>query len=174
MLRKTAYFVRGLIALSPSAIPTKPLGIFQPKRLPRPAFCNCTRHRSGAPDTRSKAATTAKNEANKALRHDLTVFIAKYINNNDAITPPIRDNLGLPVKDTTRMPIPAPTTYPEFFVKVKDIRTLEVHFRVMGSAVEANPMGTVARSFTTTCWTCRPRNRASRVIPCWPSRRPIR
>ncbi|MDR0644181.1 MAG: hypothetical protein LBG05_04595 [Treponema sp.] len=94
-----------------------------------------------APDTRSKAATTAKNEAKQALRRALSVFIAKYIDNNDAITPPIRDNLGLPVKDTTRTPIPVPTTYPEFFVKVKDIRALEVHFKDMGSANKAKPYG---------------------------------
>ena len=94
-----------------------------------------------APDTRSKAATTAKNEAKKALRLDLTVFIAKYIDNNAAITPPIRDMLGLPVKDTTHSPIPAPTSYPEFFVKVKDIRAMEVHFKVMGSAHRGKPYG---------------------------------
>jgi hypothetical protein len=45
------------------------------------------------------------------------------------------------VKDTTHTPIPAPTTYPEFFVKVKDIRALEVHFRVMGSASRGRPYG---------------------------------
>ncbi|MDR0636387.1 MAG: hypothetical protein LBF87_04845, partial [Treponema sp.] len=75
-----------------------------------------------APATRSKAATTAKNEAKKALRHGLAVFVTKYIDNNEAITPSIWDKLGLPVKDTTHSPIPTPTTYPEFFVKVKDIR----------------------------------------------------
>ena len=94
-----------------------------------------------APDTRSKAATTAKNEAKKALHHDLIVFIAKYIDNNDTITPLIRDKLGLTVKDTTHSPIPAPTTYPEFFVKVKDIRALEVHFKVMGSAHRGKSYG---------------------------------
>jgi hypothetical protein len=81
-----------------------------------------------APDTRSKSATVAKNEAKAALRSALTVFIAKYIDNNDAITVPIREQLGLPIKDTTRTPVPVPTTYPEFFVRVKDIRALDVHF----------------------------------------------
>ena len=94
-----------------------------------------------APDTRSKAATTAKNEAKKALRHDLTVFITRYIDNNEIITPSIRDKLGLAIKNTTRSPIPAPITYPEFFVKVKDIRTLEVHFKAMGSASRGKPYG---------------------------------
>ena len=94
-----------------------------------------------APNTRGKAAVTAKNEAKKALRRDLTVFIAKYVDNNEAITPSIRDMLGLPAKDTTRSPIPAPTSYPEFFVKVKDIRTVEVHFKIMGSSHRGKPYG---------------------------------
>ena len=94
-----------------------------------------------APYTHSKTATTAKKEAKKALRHALAVFISKYIDNNDVITAPIRDNLGLPVRDTTHSPIPAPTTYPDFFVKVKAFRTLEVHFRAMGSASRGRPYG---------------------------------
>jgi hypothetical protein len=69
------------------------------------------------------------------------VFIAKYIDNNDAITIPIRDELGLIIKDTTRTPVPVPSTYPEFFVKVKDIRMLEVHFKDKGSANKARPYG---------------------------------
>jgi hypothetical protein len=92
-------------------------------------------------DTRSKAATAAKNEAKRALRHALSVFIAKYIDNNDAITIPIREQLGLDIKDTTWTPIPPPSTYPEFFVKVKDIRALEVHFKQMGSAGKGKPYG---------------------------------
>jgi hypothetical protein len=94
-----------------------------------------------APDTRSKSATTAKNEAKTALRSALTVFIAKYIDNNDAITVPIREQLGLPIKDTTRTLVPVPTTYPEFFVKVKDIRALDVHFKAMGSTSKGKPYG---------------------------------
>ena len=64
-----------------------------------------------APATRSKAATTAKNEAKKALRHGLAVFVTKYIDNNEAITPSIWDKLGLPVKDTTRLPLPRLKTF---------------------------------------------------------------
>lgn len=48
-----------------------------------------------APNTRGKADITAKNKVKKALRHALTVFIAKYIDNNDAITNPIWDKFGL-------------------------------------------------------------------------------
>jgi hypothetical protein len=94
-----------------------------------------------SPDTKGKPATAAKNEAKKALHSALTVFVAKYIDNNDAITAPIREQLGLPVKDTTRTPIPVPTTYPEFFIKVKDIRALEVHFKPIGSASKGRPYG---------------------------------
>jgi hypothetical protein len=94
-----------------------------------------------APDSRCKAATTAKNEAKKALHHALSVFIARYIDNNDVITAPIRDNLGLPTKDTTHSPIPAPTTYPEFVVKVKAFRALDVHFKAAGSAGKGKPYG---------------------------------
>ncbi|MDR2419303.1 MAG: hypothetical protein LBD79_09660 [Treponema sp.] len=94
-----------------------------------------------APDTRGKAATAAKNAAKKALRNNLNVFIARYIDYNDVITVPIRDNLGLPVKDTTRTSIATPTTHPEFFVRVKDIRALEIHFKAIGSASKAKPYG---------------------------------
>jgi hypothetical protein len=102
---------------------------------------NDTLAKAQAPDTRSKSATVAKNEAKTALRSALTVFIAKYIDNNDAITVPIREQLGLTIKDTTRTPVPVPTTYPEFFVRVKDIRALDVHFKEMGSAGKAKPYG---------------------------------
>jgi hypothetical protein len=94
-----------------------------------------------APDTHSKPATAAKDAAKKALRNALTVFVAKYIDNNDIITTPIREQLGLPAKDRKRTPIPTPTTYPEFFIKVKDIRTLEIHFKPMGSASRGRPYG---------------------------------
>ena len=94
-----------------------------------------------APNTRSKAATTAKNEAKKALHLALIAFIAKYIDYNNVITLSIRDKLGLPMRDTRHTPIPAPTTYPEFFVKVKAFRTLEVHFKVLGNANRAKPYG---------------------------------
>jgi hypothetical protein len=92
-------------------------------------------------DTRSKSATVAKNEVKVSLRNALTVFVAKYIENNDAITVPIREQLGLPIKNTTRTPIPAPTTYPEFFVRLKDIRALDVHFKEIGSVSKAKPYG---------------------------------
>jgi hypothetical protein len=94
-----------------------------------------------APDSHSKAATTAKNEAREALRHNLIAFIAQYIDYNNGITAPIRNNLGLPVRDTTRSPIPRPTTFPEFSLQVSAIRTLAVRFRVMGSAGKARPYG---------------------------------
>jgi hypothetical protein len=94
-----------------------------------------------APDTHSKPATTAKEEAKKTLRDALIVFVAKYIDNNDIITIPIREQLGLPVKDRKHTSIPTPTTYPEFFIKVKDIRTLEIHFKPVGSVNRGRPYG---------------------------------
>jgi hypothetical protein len=94
-----------------------------------------------APDTHSKPATAAKDEAKKILRNALTVFVAKYIDNNDVITTPIREQLGLPAKDRKHTSIPVPTTYPEFFIKVKDIRMLEIHFKPMGSASRGRPYG---------------------------------
>jgi hypothetical protein len=94
-----------------------------------------------APNTRSKAATVAKNEAKKALNHALDVFIAKHIENNDAITKAILLQLGLTVKDTIRTPIPEPKDYPEFFIRVKDIRALDIHFKPIGSASKARPYG---------------------------------
>lgn len=102
---------------------------------------NAALAKARTPDSRSKAATTAKNDAKQALDHTLTVFIAKHIDNNDAITNAIREDLGVGVKDTIRTPIPRPTAYPEFFVKVKDIRALEVHFKPMGSAGKGKPYG---------------------------------
>ena len=86
-----------------------------------------------APATRSKAATSAKNEAKKALRHNLSVFITKYIDNNEAITPSIRDKLGLPVKDTSHS-YSRPNNLPGVLRKGEGHPALEVHFKVMGSA----------------------------------------
>jgi hypothetical protein len=93
------------------------------------------------PNVYNKGATSAKKEAKKALRQALLMFIAKYIDYNPAITVPIRNNLGLIIRSTTYTPVPVPTTYPEFVIKVKAIRALEVHFRDMGSARKGVPYG---------------------------------
>jgi len=53
---------------------------------------------SRAPDHR-KSDVVAKNESKKALKHYLPVFQGKNLDFNDNITPPVRESLGLNIKD---------------------------------------------------------------------------
>jgi len=93
-----------------------------------------------SPDRR-KSDVVAKNEAKKALSEALRVFIGKYLEYNEAITDPIRESLGLPLKDVVKTPVPRPLAAPVAYIEVKASRILELHFKAEGAAGSARPKG---------------------------------
>jgi hypothetical protein len=66
-----------------------------------------------APETRTKSAVQAKNDARKALERRLRECVAEYLTNNHLLTDVDRDNLGLPIHDTKPTSPPLPTDMPQ-------------------------------------------------------------
>jgi hypothetical protein len=60
-----------------------------------------------------KVDTLAKNEAKAALVHALRTYIQGYIARNPAVTDEDKEEMGLPLRDTTPTPHPAPDTRPD-------------------------------------------------------------
>jgi hypothetical protein len=85
-----------------------------------------------APETRTKAAVKAKDEARKILEKNLQQKIKEYLTYNHLVTDEDRDNMGLPIHKTTRTPSPVATTYPDFDVDSGTIRRLTVHYYDQG------------------------------------------
>jgi hypothetical protein len=94
-----------------------------------------------APATRTKATVLAKNNAMSALKKALRVFIQEYVSFNHLVTDVDRDNLGLPIRKTSRTPVPVPVTYPWFMVDSSIIRVLIIYFRDLLSENRAKPFG---------------------------------
>jgi hypothetical protein len=93
-----------------------------------------------SPDRR-KSDVTAKNEAKEALLEGLRTFIGKHLEYNEAITDPIRESLGLSLKDKIRTPVPRPSASPVFYIQIKAPRLLDIHFKPEGAAGSARPYG---------------------------------
>jgi hypothetical protein len=60
-----------------------------------------------------KVDTLAKNESKAALVHALRVYVQGYIARNPAVTDEDKEEMGLPLRDTTPTPHPAPDVRPE-------------------------------------------------------------
>jgi hypothetical protein len=60
-----------------------------------------------------KVDTFNKNEAKDALVHALRTYIQGYIARNPAVTDEDKEEMGLPLRDTTPTPHPAPDARPE-------------------------------------------------------------
>jgi len=95
---------------------------------------------SQSPD-RTKAATVAKNESKAALKAGLEVFIGKRLEYNTAITNPIREELGLGLKDTVRTKVLRPDKPPVFYIEIRGARILVIHFKAEGAESNARPYG---------------------------------
>jgi hypothetical protein len=89
---------------------------------------------------KSKILVDQKNEARKqlvTLIRDLVGFKLK----NPIITNNQRLELGLPVHDNTRTPVPTPTTHVVFTLKVQSIREVRIDFKDEHSDSKAKPYG---------------------------------
>jgi hypothetical protein len=89
---------------------------------------------------RTPAIIAGKNTSKKELIAKIRATVGFYLQ-NPIVTPKMRVEFGLNPKDETKTSIPVPKTRPEFFLKVKDIRIIEIHFQDQGSDTKARPYG---------------------------------
>ncbi|WP_059370561.1 hypothetical protein [Treponema endosymbiont of Eucomonympha sp.] len=90
---------------------------------------------------RGKVDVLAKNEARDALKAALRTFIKAYLTYNPEVTDVDKGNMGLPLHDSTRTPVPAPSTIPEIELDSSVIRQISAHFRDSGSGRRGKPQG---------------------------------
>jgi hypothetical protein len=88
---------------------------------------------------RGKVAVLNKNETKEVLIQSLRTFIKAYLTYNPAISDADKENMGLPLHDGTRTPVPAPTTIPELELDSSVIRQVTVHFKNAGSDWRGKP-----------------------------------
>ncbi|MDR1984036.1 MAG: hypothetical protein LBQ28_04340 [Prevotellaceae bacterium] len=92
------------------------------------------------PATRTPLLTFEKTEARKKYEKLLRVLVAN-LEANTKVTDDDRRAMGIPIRKTTRTPVPVPATYPDFDVDSSVIRRLTIHFRDHGSDKKAKPAG---------------------------------
>ena len=110
-----------------------------------PIQAQCTAYESAyntAQDpNRGKVDVLNKNEARDALKAALRTFIKAYLSYNPVVTDADRERMGLPLHDSTRSPIPPPSTIPELELDSSIIRQVMVHFKDAGSEKRGKPRG---------------------------------
>jgi hypothetical protein len=90
---------------------------------------------------RGKVDILNKNEARDALKSSIRAFVKAYLAYNPAVSDADKENMGLPLHDSTRTPAPVPTTIPELELDSSTIRQISVHFRDAGSDKRGKPVG---------------------------------
>ena len=93
------------------------------------------------PETRTAPAVIEKKEARNDYEDELRAFIKGFLQYNPSVTDGDRASMGLPIHSTSRTPVPAPTTYPEFEMDSSVIRRLTVRFHDYGKKSYAKPHG---------------------------------
>jgi hypothetical protein len=88
---------------------------------------------------RGKIDVLNKNETKNALESSLRTFIKAYLTYNPAVSDADKENMGLPLHDPTRTPVPPPTTIPELELDSSIIRQITVDFRDAGSERRGKP-----------------------------------
>jgi hypothetical protein len=89
--------------------------------------------------SRGKADVLTKNEAKEALLTAVRTFIKGCLTYNPAVSDADKENMGLPLHDSTRTPVPTPTTIPELELDSSVIRQITVHFRDTGTDKRGKP-----------------------------------
>jgi hypothetical protein len=90
---------------------------------------------------RGKVDVLAKNEARDALKSAIRTFVKAYLTYNPAVSDTDKESMGLPLHDTTRTPVPPPSTIPEVELDSSIIRQITVHFKDNGSDKHGKPQG---------------------------------
>jgi hypothetical protein len=89
---------------------------------------------------RGKVDVLNKNEARDTLKTSIRSFVKAYLAYNPAVSDADKENMGLPLHDGTRTPVPAPTTIPEVELDSSVIRQIAVHFKDTGSEKRGKPV----------------------------------
>ena len=110
---------------------------------------NTAYQRTQSPN-RGKADTLAKNDARAALEKSIRAFLKSFILYNPKVTQEDRDAMDIPRHDTRPSPHPRPSTYPEYEIRLKGVRLLEVGFWDQGSSSRSKPYGVQGAKL---CWT---------------------
>jgi hypothetical protein len=90
---------------------------------------------------RGKVDVLNKNETKSALETSLRGFIKACLAYNPSVSDADKENMGLPLRDTTRTPVPPPSTIPEIELDSSIIRQVTVHFKDNGSDKRGKPAG---------------------------------
>jgi hypothetical protein len=90
---------------------------------------------------RGKVDVLNKNKARDTLKSSIRTFVKAYLTYNTAVSDADKENMGLPLHDSTRTPTPGPTTIPELELDSSTIRQISVHFRDTGSSKRGKPAG---------------------------------
>jgi hypothetical protein len=88
----------------------------------------------------TKVDTEAKNDARKAAVAFIRPFVNQYLR-YPPVTNEDRAAMGIHNPDTNPTPIPVPTTRPEYSLKVRDLRRVDIDFHDQGAAGKAKPYG---------------------------------
>jgi hypothetical protein len=90
---------------------------------------------------RGKVDVLAKNETRDALKSAIRTFVKAYLTYNPAVSDTDKESMGLPLHDTTRTPVPPPSTIPEIELDSSTIRQIKVSFHDEGSGKRGKPHG---------------------------------
>jgi hypothetical protein len=90
---------------------------------------------------RGKVDVLQKDEARDALKAAIRPFVKAYLAYNPAVSDADKENMGLPLHDTTRTPTPPPSTIPEADIDSSIIRQLTIHYKDNGSEKRGKPQG---------------------------------
>jgi hypothetical protein len=101
-----------------------------------------TLHAKADSPAKTPIVIAEKNTARQVLKEKIRGLV-NFRLKNPVITDAQRIALGLHVRDTTRTPVPVPTTHPEFNIDVLDFRRLKVVFHDQESASKARPYGVI-------------------------------
>jgi hypothetical protein len=93
------------------------------------------------PQTRTKAAVTAKRETRLAAETGIRAYLRAFVTNNPLVTDEDRNNMALPIHKTTHTHVPAPTRYPFFTVDSSVLRRLTIDFFDQSATRKAKPEG---------------------------------
>jgi hypothetical protein len=102
-------------------------------------FFKSTHEQARSPD-RTPVIIATKNEAKRDMLFKIRAMV-RFRLQNPLVTEAMRVQLGLRPRDTVITVIPVPVTRPEFSLRVRDLRRVQVRFQDQGGDSRARPYG---------------------------------
>ena len=103
-------------------------------------YANWYTHYSITLKPHTKAQREAKNIAKAEAKKEIRLFVRQFLH-FDPVTNPQRTEMQIPNWKTTRTPQNLPAEIVEFIIKLRGIRELIIHFKVLGAENKAKPKG---------------------------------